>query len=90
MTSAEEVLLYALETLKQRGQDYDLEHENERSMGKIVDVFNTITNRDLTEKEGYLFMLSLKLVRLGTSDKLDSAVDLAGYSALIGETLNDE
>ena len=80
----------AEQTLNQRGKDYD-KPQGERSMASIVQIFNVITKRDLTEVEGWTFMQCLKLVRAHTGDKLheDSILDMIAYSALKAEASNN-
>lgn len=86
--NASEILTKSVVTLVQRGKDYDQSH-GERSMGRIVDVFNALTGHELTEAQGWQFMAVLKLVRMQTAtDPTDSAVDCAAYAALAGESLN--
>lgn len=72
-------------TLGDKGQLRD-QPQGERSMAAIVRTFNALTERDLTEAEGWEFMICLKLVR-GMQGKfhVDDYVDLIGYSALLGE-----
>lgn len=86
--NASEILNKSAETLNQRGADYD-QPGGERSMSRIVDTFNALTGSELTEAQGWQFMVCLKLVRMGTAaDPTDSAVDCAAYAALAGESLN--
>lgn len=55
-------------------------------MPRIVHLFHAMTGISLTEREGLLFMVALKLVRegLGAPDA-DDYIDLANYVALAGE-----
>jgi hypothetical protein len=79
----------AAETLKQRGVDYDGNgyEGGERSMGKTVEIFRAITGIELSELDGWRFLISLKLARSTSGKpKRDNYVDLAGYTALAGET----
>lgn len=57
-------------------------------MAKTVQAFNAIVGADLTESEGWLFMMLLKAVRLTqrASYHADSAEDLVAYAALLGES----
>ena len=58
----------------------------ERSMERTVKVFAALTDIQLTEEQGYLFMEVLKQVRsLQGKFKADNYEDLAGYAALRGE-----
>lgn len=92
MTTANEFLEKALGLLLDRGKNYDPDGQQERSMGKIVQVFNTITGKELTEAEGWLFMTCLKQVRLFNKPGFhkDSAEDLISYAALLAETKEQE
>lgn len=84
--TATELLEEAAETLRARGASRDLGEE--RSMARCIDAFNTLTRRDLTELEGWLFMVVLKLARVTAGrPQLDDCVDIAGYAALAGELL---
>ena len=59
----------------------------ERSMERTVKVFAALTDIQLTEEQGWLFMEALKQVRsLQGKFKADNYEDLAGYAALRGET----
>jgi len=81
-------LSHAGEIMKERGKQYDAE-DGERSMGKTVAAFNSITGRDLSESEGWLLMLVLKQVRQWQSGPFheDSAIDSVSYAALLAESL---
>ena len=58
----------------------------ERSMERTVKTFAALTDIQLTEEQGYLFMEVLKQVRsLQGKFKADNYEDLAGYAALRGE-----
>ena len=86
--TAQDYLTEAETTLNQRGQQYDQSQQQERSMAKIVATFNSITGLSLTEYQGWLFMVCLKLIRLNTNPDIfheDSAIDLIAYSALAAE-----
>lgn len=89
MKSAPQYLLEASETLIQRGKTYDVAGQ-ERSMAKVVEVFNTLYNTKLTEAQGWHFMRILKDVRQISADSFheDSAIDLIAYSALHAECLS--
>ena len=87
--SATQFLTAAGATISQRGVDYDAPDEGERSMGKTVAAFNTITGQNLTESEGWLLMEILKNVRQWQKPEYheDSALDAVSYSALKAEAL---
>lgn len=82
---ADDILRAGLDTLVQRGVDRD-KPKGERSMPAIVRVFEAITGIRLSEREGWLFMVCLKLVRMqsGKPDA-DHYLDAANYMALMGE-----
>jgi hypothetical protein len=60
--------------------------QGERSMESIVKTFNALTGHNLTEAEGWEFMILLKMVR-GRQGKYnkDDYVDGAAYFGLLGE-----
>ena len=70
----------------QRAKDYD-QPGGERSMANTVAAFNIITGRDLSESEGWEFMVLLKLVRDRSvpGGHRDSLEDAVSYAALMGE-----
>lgn len=84
--NAPQLLNRAAEIMQQRADEYD-QPSGERSMAKTVAAFNAITGRDLTEREGWEFMLVLKQVRLFQTEThhQDSAEDAISYSALLAE-----
>jgi hypothetical protein len=59
--------------------------EGERTASKIANVFNSLTGRDISESEAWLFLVVLKLVR-GMAGKFhaDDYVDAAAYIGLLG------
>lgn len=85
---APDFLRRAAEIMEARGKQYD-QPGGERSMGKAVAAFNTITGRDLTEAEGWLLLQVLKDVRqwLRPGYHPDSAEDCIAYAALKAEAL---
>lgn len=84
--SAEMILKHCILTLQERGKERDTS-EGERSMGKTIRLFNTLYGLTLTEEQGWLFMVLLKLVRASTGKpNIDNYVDGAAYFALAGET----
>lgn len=83
--TAASMLTAALGHMEDRAKTYDAPG-GERSMGKTVSAFNTITGLDLTEEQGWLFMEILKQVRSQQGDyRADSYEDLVAYAALRGE-----
>lgn len=86
---APDFLRKGADLLEERGKQYD-QPGGERSMGKAVSAFNTITGRSLTEAEGWLLLQVLKDVRQWQNpDKYhaDSAEDCVSYAALKAEAL---
>ena len=92
-STAPDLLKQAAQLLTERGQQYD-KSGNERSAAKIVAAFNTVTGRDLTPGEGWLFMVLLKAVRFYSNTETphrDSLEDMIAYAALHAEEyLNDK
>lgn len=84
---ADEILQIAEETIAQRGVMYDSTgQQQERSMGKVVAMFNALTGHELTNEQGWKFMCLLKLARSEQGEfSIDSFFDLAAYAALAGE-----
>ena len=69
-----------------RAATYD-KPAGERSMERTVKAFAALTDIQLTEEQGWLFLEVLKQVRsLQGKFKADNYEDLAGYAALRGET----
>ena len=85
LPTANHFLEDALNHLGNRASTYD-NPQGERSMGRTVKAFAALTDIQLTEEQGWLFMEVLKQVRsLQGKFKADSYEDLAGYAALRGE-----
>ncbi len=86
--TAVEFLHQAAAIMDQRAKDYD-QPGGERSMGKTVDAFNTITGHKLTEADGWLLMQLLKDVRQWSAPGFhrDSAEDCISYAGLKAEAL---
>ena len=85
--TAPEFLHCAATIMEERGKQYD-KPGGERSMGKTVAAFNAITGQDMTEQEGWQFMMVLKAVRFfsnTTAPHRDSLEDAIAYSALLAE-----
>lgn len=84
---AAKILQDAINIMAERGKSYDKDGKAERSMGKVVAMFNTLTGHELTEAQGWKLMVLLKLVRSEQAlDKLDNYQDGAAYMALAGES----
>ena len=83
--NAPEFLAQAAAELADRARTYD-RPEGERSMAAAVAAFNAAFGRDLTEVEGWFFMMMLKAVRSQQGAyRADNFVDGAAYVALAGE-----
>jgi hypothetical protein len=87
-TTASSLLNKAAELMAERGRQYD-KPDGERSMGRAVAAFNSITGRDLSEAEGWLLLQVLKDVRQWQRPgyHADSAEDCIAYAALKAEAL---
>ena len=83
--TATNILRLAAATIDKRARERDLPVE--RSMPHIVRVFSTLTGIQLTETQGWLFMVVLKLVRatIGKTNP-DDLIDAASYMALMLES----
>lgn len=89
--NAADILREAAQHMEDRASTYD-KPEGERSMGRAVEAFNAITDRDLSESEGWLLLQILKDVRLFTRPgyHADSAEDGVAYAALKAEAKSAE
>jgi hypothetical protein len=84
---ASAILSEVAATIKGRAAERDVEQE--RSMATAVKLFNEITHYDLTEYEGWMFMVCLKLARnrKGTMTfNRDHLLDGMAYMALALES----
>jgi len=88
---APELLQNAANIMAERGKQYD-KPEGERSMGKCVAAFNIITDKTLTEAEGWLLLQLLKDVRQWQRPGYhqDSSEDCIAYAALKAEAKQQE
>lgn len=83
--SAADFLNAALSHMQDRAATYD-KPQGERSMGKTIAAFNSITGHLLTEEQGWLLMGLLKMVRSQQGNyKADNYEDEAAYAGLRGE-----
>lgn len=84
--SAIELLDRAAGHMRDRAVTYDTP-EGERSMGRAVAAFNTITDHALSESEGWLLLQILKDVRDHQREvpHRDSLEDCIAYAALKAE-----
>lgn len=76
----------AADTIEDRAAQRD--SDQERSMARCVAAFNGLTKHNLTEEEGWMFMVVLKMARALNGSKFvkDDYVDGAAYMALAGES----
>jgi len=82
---ATKFLKKARKLLQKRGKQYDSEG-GERSITKTVEIFNVLTGHNLTEVDGWVFMMQLKQARSRQGGlKSDTYEDMAAYAALAGE-----
>ena len=81
---ASDLCLRASELLAERGKQYDGSGK-ERSMASTVAAFNAVYGTNLTEQQGWHFMMLLKMVRQRAGGHIDSAEDLIAYAALAAE-----
>ncbi|MCS4508917.1 DUF6378 domain-containing protein [Xylophilus ampelinus] len=90
-------LMQAATLINQRGEERDTHPEGgaaaqERSMAATVAAFNAIHGTALTERQGWMFMVLLKITRAQTSavngkPNPDDYFDGAAYMALGGESV---
>lgn len=88
MKTANSFLLAASRTMIERGEQYD-KSTGERSMAACVAAFNAVTGKDLSESEGWLIMLLLKMVRQWQNPAVpheDSLMDGVAYASLLAES----
>lgn len=87
--AAPELLRRAADIMGDRGRQYD-RPSGERAMAATVKAFNTIVGREaLSETEGWLLMLVLKMVRARQNTRVahrDSYEDGIAYAALAAES----
>lgn len=87
---AHDILQAAAKHMQDRAATYD-QQGGERSIGKTVAMFNTLTEHGLTDEQGWLFMTCLKMVRAQQGRyRADSYEDGAAYFALAGESAAQE
>jgi hypothetical protein len=89
MLSAAIFLEDAIKAIGDRASSRDTAQE--RSMKATVDAFNALYGQNITEDQGWGFMILLKLVR-GNQGRFraDDFVDAAAYAALLGESASRE
>ena len=89
--NAVDTLNRAASLMADRARDYD-QPGGERSMERAVAAFNAVTGLDLSEADGWLFMVQLKLVRSRSAKgpaRVDSCEDAVAYAALMAESVTE-
>ena len=82
--SATDLLQSAYDQIGDRASERDTEAE--RSMCSTVNAFNALYGTNLTEEQGWMFMVFLKAARAkGGRVRVDDYVDGSAYFALAGE-----
>ncbi len=85
---AGDILKAGVKAILNRAQVRDV--NNERSMRKTVNAFNAMYNTELTEVQGWQFMVLLKMCRASQGNfRMDDYEDQASYSALAGEAAQE-
>lgn len=83
--NAADVLEAGVGHMRDRASTYD-KPEGERSMSATVNAFKAVTGVNMTEEQGWLFMVLLKAVRSQQGNfKLDNYEDGAAYFGLMAE-----
>lgn len=85
--TASDILRRAAGHIDERAAQRD-QPQGERSMARTVTAFNALTGHQLSERDGWLFMVALKAARACTTPTglPDDYEDLAAYAALAGES----
>ena len=88
---APDLLNAAAATITSRAKQRDDEQQGERSMGATVGAFNALYGTNLSETQGWMFMVILKAARARQGDlNMDDYVDGSAYFALAGESARME
>jgi hypothetical protein len=86
MSYPADILVSAKDNIQQRAIMRDMNEE--RSMLRAVTTFNSLTHHSLTEHDGWIFMVLLKLARAYAGSFCeDDYIDAASYAALAAESL---
>lgn len=85
---AQDLLRNSAQHIEDRSAARD-QKDGERSMVPTVRAFNALTGHNLSERDGWMFMVVLKSARACSSAKglPDDYEDLAAYAALAGESV---
>ena len=90
LTTAHTICQAAMGHMDDRATTYD-QKGGERSMGKTVTAFNSLTGHRLTEEQGWLLMELLKCARSQQGNyRADNYEDATAYAALRGEAAAHE
>lgn len=88
MTEAPALLEKAAATMRERSAERDV--DKERAITKAVALFNAQFGTSMTEYQGWMFMVHLKLSRAeGGNFREDDYIDAAAYIALAAECRGD-
>ncbi len=87
--SAHSFLEKGVKHMKDRAAQRDSE-DGERSMKACVDAFNAMFGHNLTETQGWQFMVLLKMARSRKKFNPDDYEDGAAYTGLAGEAHSNE
>lgn len=87
--TAHSFLEKGVQHMKDRAVQRDSE-DGERSMKACVDAFNVMFAHNLTETQGWQFMVLLKMSRSRNKFNPDDYEDAAAYSGLAGEARSNE
>lgn len=86
---AHQFLEKGVQHMKDRAAQRDSE-DGERSMKATVDAFNAMFGHNLTETQGWQFMVLLKMARSRNKFNPDDYEDGAAYTGLAGEAHSNE
>ena len=87
--TAHSFLEKGVQHMKDRAVQRDSE-DGERSMKACVDAFNAMFGHNLTETQGWQFMVLLKMSRSRNKFNTDDYEDAAAYTGLAGEAHSNE
>jgi len=87
MSKGSDMLMDAARTIAERGRVYV---DAAANMAKTAQLWSAVLGVDVTGAQVALCLIQLKVARLlVTPDHSDSAVDIAGYAAVLRETQKD-
>lgn len=82
------ILKEASDCIQERAIQRD--ESGKRSMERTVRAFNALTGNDLSEEDGWFFMVCLKSGRAYSGHDRDNYIDGSAYFALAGEAADNE